>query len=323
MLCLWLVIAVPVRAAQLQAVTAQAIIAAVNALRASQGLAPYTIDGGLMSYAQEHANYMALTNQGTHRHSDGTMPSEHGISENVASGSKDSLNASFIVYTIWADALHMRTMTGHSSGSIGVGVASNDSQTYVSLDVRPSGASVGPPGSGSPGVGGGTPVVLIAPVVTATPLANGSIVHVVAYGQSLWQIAIAYGVRINDIRGLNGLPADSTTIYEGQKLVIFPAGSVTTATPTAPVAVPPTASVEGPTAIPTLGPTLTRPTPTATPAAAIVQATPTSIAAPATAEPALSGMRSWLALNGRSLLIGFLLTSAGALFIVFLYSFRK
>ena len=62
------------------------------------------------------------------------------------------------------------------------------------------------------------------PLTTTTPNPNGSIVHLVGYGQSLWSIAIAYGVKIDEIRTQNGLATDSTDIYAGQKLVIHPAG---------------------------------------------------------------------------------------------------
>ena len=59
----------------------------------------------------------------------------------------------------------------------------------------------------------------IAPVKIATPQADGSIIHQVQSGQSLWSIAIKYGVKIDAIRRLNNISADGT-IYIGQKLII-------------------------------------------------------------------------------------------------------
>jgi hypothetical protein len=56
-----------------------------------------------------------------------------------------------------------------------------------------------------------TPAAIIAAV---------NALHVVGYGQSLWAIAIAYGVKIDATRGLNNLPAGSTDIYAGEWLVI-------------------------------------------------------------------------------------------------------
>ena len=46
------------------------LINAVNDLRTSYGLAPYTIDPWIMEYAQEHADYIAARDQGTHIYSD-------------------------------------------------------------------------------------------------------------------------------------------------------------------------------------------------------------------------------------------------------------
>ena len=68
-------------------------------------------------------------------------------------------------------------------------------------------------------------------IQTATPQNDGSIIHTVAEGQSLWDIAIAYGVLIGDIQNLNGLDADNSIIQNGQKLMIFPPGSIETEIP--------------------------------------------------------------------------------------------
>lgn len=68
-----------------------------------------------------------------------------------------------------------------------------------------------------------TPTSVIAPVQTVTPRADGSLVHVVGFGQTLAEIAQAYGVTMGEIQRYNGLPPDSTTLYSGQKLLILPA----------------------------------------------------------------------------------------------------
>lgn len=69
-----------------------------------------------------------------------------------------------------------------------------------------------------------TPSSVIAPIVTATPRPDGSLVHVVGFGQSLAEIAKAYGVTVTEIQRLNGLPPDASTLYSGQKLLIIPRG---------------------------------------------------------------------------------------------------
>jgi LysM repeat protein len=308
-------------AAPLQSITASEVLAAVNSLRASQGLAAYKSDGGLMAYAQEHAEYMLRIGQGTHQHSDGTSPQAHGYQENIASGTEGYLTVNFIVYTIWADPVHMRTMTGYSSGLAGVGVASNGKDVYVSLDVRPDGGATSSSGSNSTApTGGVTPVPLIAPVITSTAQADRSVVHTVGFGQSLWQIAIAYGVKINEIRALNGLPADSTTIYEGQRLVIHPPGSVT---PTNVITYSPTFSQVKTSDTATPEPSPTRQSPTSTLTHIPVAWTPTPTAEPYQTSSPAKGISGWFELNGRFLLIGLVFLCALVVLIIFLLSFRK
>ena len=68
-------------------------------------------------------------------------------------------------------------------------------------------------------------------IITATPQNDGSVIHTVADGQSLWGIALAYGVFIGDIQNLNGLDADNSIIQNGQKLMIFPPGTIETEIP--------------------------------------------------------------------------------------------
>lgn len=69
----------------------------------------------------------------------------------------------------------------------------------------------------------------IVPVETATPGADGAIIHEVRPGQAMWSIAIAYNTTIAEIAGLNNLDPQNPLIYAGQKLVIWP-GATATAT---------------------------------------------------------------------------------------------
>ena len=106
---------------------------------------------------------------------------------------------------------------------------------------------------------------VVQAVITATPGADGSIVHEVQPGQALWSIAIAYGVKIADLIALNKLPA-APVLSIGQKIIVQPAFTPTvsptvTLTPRPPTRTPtPTATPK----TPTIAPTATL-TPTATP----------------------------------------------------------
>ena len=105
-------------------------------------------------------------------------------------------------------------------------------------------------------------------VIISTPQADGAIYHQVVDGDTLYDIAAAYGMTPSDIMTLNGNSADATEIYIGQFLLIRQ-GTVATATlePTstiAPYTPQPTVSQPTRTAIPTKTP-LPSPTPTSLP----------------------------------------------------------
>ena len=65
-----------------------------------------------------------------------------------------------------------------------------------------------------------TPMVIMQ-VVTVTPMPDGSMIHVVQDGQSLWAIAIAYGIKIADLVKLNSqLSPTNPVIFVGQKIIV-------------------------------------------------------------------------------------------------------
>ena len=80
----------------------------------------------------------------------------------------------------------------------------------------------------------------------STPDVQGNLYHQVQSGQTLWSIAIAYGVKINDIRRLNQLVPTSTVIQLGVKLLIKRVGTATPA-PSATASREPETSTPAPT----------------------------------------------------------------------------
>ena len=106
--------------------------------------------------------------------------------------------------------------------------------------------------------------VPILPVATVTPNADGIIIHVVQYGETLWAISQAYGVPSATILSNSSLSQETTELYEGQTLIIQKATVPTaTATPT-PTEDPGTPTPTQPRATMTPFPTRT-PAPTQTP----------------------------------------------------------
>jgi len=218
-----------------------AVIDAVNALRASQGLAPYTVSSTLMGVAQAQAEYMASTGNITHTGPDGSRPYQRGLaagyplagqippgffSENIMGA--PGLTPQDVVQNWTGDAPHMNTMSSAMLQEIGAGVAVSGGTVYYVIDcARPT--TSGLPQAYTPGVAESSfssSNELIMPVTKSTPNASGQVIHEVQAGQSLWQIAIEYGVRIDQIRGLNQLSAEYL-INPGDTLLILTVGTPT------------------------------------------------------------------------------------------------
>ncbi len=248
--------------------SASELINAVNQLRAGMGLTSYTIDSYLMSFAQGHSNYMASIGSWTHTRADGTSAFEYGIKENVAMGA--NMSVQYCVNTAWADSVHWKTMTGYETGKIGAGVAVANGIVYYTLNVLPGESVISQPATVS--VLAQTIVdqpideqaVYQSLLITSTPQPDGSIIHTVQYGETLWDISEAYRVPIDQILTNSGLGQDTTQVYEGQELIIRGPNDPTP-TPTitlTPTPVTPTPTVPRPTMTPR--PTYT-PGPTSTP----------------------------------------------------------
>jgi hypothetical protein len=275
------------RRADAQVGDASALIAEVNALRASYGQPPYEVDYSLMAAAQAHSEYQAELGTWTHTGAGGTRPHDRAvaagygggapvyISENVAMGV--DMSPSEVVYQIWQDAIHLETMISSSYRHIGAGVASNGNYVFFTIDVGYIAGSPGtggdpiPPTGATPGAGGtpGPTEIAMVPIKLAAPRPDGTIIHVVQWGQFLVNLADAYEVPLDDLLALNGINKD-TVIYEGDKLL------VKVGAPTATPEATPEGSVPGPgTAAPSgtggskangsLTPTLKPPSRTGTP----------------------------------------------------------
>jgi LysM repeat protein len=258
----------PAPAAQAAPLTESAseLIAAVNSLRSSYGMEAYQIDGGLMAIAQAQSEYQASISTLTHSRADGSGPGAAGITaENIAYGPISRAMASWL-----DDQLHADTLLGFSSGYVGAGMAADDSgNVYYTLVIRrkadttqgpanPAPAATQGVGTTIPRPGNGTPTV--EPILTVTPQEDGTIYHTIARGQTLWDVAISYGMTIAELITLNRRAPSDTTVYEGQKLLVQASYTPTitaTITDTPP---PPTRTLR-----PTFTPRGTRATNTITP----------------------------------------------------------
>jgi LysM repeat protein len=112
-------------------------------------------------------------------------------------------------------------MTSPNLTEIGAGVAVSNGRVYYVIDcAHPStdgDSEVATSVTGSRLTAPAREAPIAVPIVS-TPNSNGDVIHEVQVGQTLWQLAIAYNVKIDEIKGLNNLFDNS--IYPGTKLLI-------------------------------------------------------------------------------------------------------
>jgi len=229
---------IPLGAARADAGLAYDLIAEVNALRASQGLAALETNDALMAAAQAQSDYLAATYGSSppswdmgHVGAGGSNVRERAVAAGYPLGAggnvlenwaaaRTGTPASTVVYSMWSDASHWNQMISADALHVGAGVSESGGMAYFILNI---GVKYGSGDGASAGVASTIPTTAVtarvAPVSVATPHADGVIVHVVQSGQALWSIAAAYGVSVDQLIALNNLSADAV-IYEGQELLI-------------------------------------------------------------------------------------------------------
>jgi uncharacterized protein YkwD len=225
--------------------TASDLVAAVNALRASNGLPAYSPNSILMGVAQAHAEYMAATDTVTHYSANGSRPFQRALaagypvsgsfangqpgffSENIIEGWNMTVDEAI---TAWlGDYPHTQTMLAVAGKytEIGGGVATSGSKNYFVIDVsKPAGSMpVYTPSAADDAAAAAGDLDTynyadyVNPVVVNTPETDGRLWHVVQPGEALWAIAIAYHVKVAEIQQLNGF-GETTDVYPNQKLLI-------------------------------------------------------------------------------------------------------
>ncbi len=234
--------------------TPQDMINAVNQLRLDNGLNALSTHPALMEAAQWEADAIAGGAPG-HTHPPGLTLGAWLISlgyplggnialdgyrsENWAAGSE--LTVAETIQLWLGDAPHTNTMLSAERSDIGAGVAtgkdpwgntvyyyvietalqtSSGEQQYEAIAVLTSipetMAALYP--DGTQAAAAASVSQYIVPITRATARPDGDVIHEVKNGQSLWSIAIEYGVKINDIKLLNNL--DSNEVYTGEILLV-------------------------------------------------------------------------------------------------------
>lgn len=218
----------PQRAAA-QSGRAYELVEALNRYRAALGLPALEIHPSLMAAAQGHAEWMARTYTYSHTGEGGTSPGDRAaaagfsgsqVYENVEGGT--ALTPEEAIGWWDRDWVHQNTMRLPSHTHVGAGYAENDQQQLYVLMVGKVGGAVARPAAAVARTAPeptDTQGPIAIPVVRSAPREDGSVWHVVQMGQTTWDIAVVYGVSLDDLLALNGL-ARGTPVHPGDELLV-------------------------------------------------------------------------------------------------------
>jgi len=246
------------------------VIEAVNGLRLAYGLTPLNAHPVLMQIAQTEADGIAAGMPGHWRPNNMTLgqwllslgyPLLGDLSlDGYRSENWTQASSAIEAVEQWkGDEPHLNTMISINRSDIGAAIAPNGEGSYIFVLETALQANSGKMqynayptltaiamdqvavyGDATQAAQSLLIPQYIMPVVRATARSDGDVIHEVKNGQSLWSIAIEYGVKIEQIRQLNNL--SSTDIRPGQKLLVqkgatqqpMPTSNVTV-TPVAPM----------------------------------------------------------------------------------------
>lgn len=244
------------------------VIALINAYRAGSGLPAYQENGILMVTAQGQADYLASI-QGSggdiHAGPGGSRPRDRVFAAGYGGGeqifvseiAKYGLNETPEGAVGWwkTSQIHNDTMLASTYVEIGCGVATDGNSRYYYVCLTgyiAGGAYVPSSGSSSSSSAQQVAVPVMIPVTKADPQPDGSIVHIIRTGQTLWTLAAVYEVPLQQILELNGF-TESQVVHPNDEVIVAPAGAYATTEPTQDPNASPTPSAtvtEAPTATP-------------------------------------------------------------------------
>jgi LysM repeat protein len=216
------------------------VLQLVNGVRANYALTPFEYNAALAAAAQSHANWMAATGLYTHTGEGGSTPYTRAtaagyngyVSENIVGGTSLTPNQGVIW---WQNSpVHFNTMISTRYVQAGTGYATDGDQNFYVLVV---GLPSNQPAVQQPATTNNHAAPVIVPVIQlSAPREDGSIVHTVQSGQTMWAIAARYEVSLADLYLYNGMNEDSV-LQPGNELTIrLPDGAPPPPTPTPPTA---------------------------------------------------------------------------------------
>ncbi len=239
---LCLIIAIPTASAQDEV---SDLLGRINALRASKGLPPYTLNSSLSVAAQSQSQWL-IDNACTiaHTHPDGSTPRSRAqaagygsseVGENIYCGTMATLNDAWI---FWLNSpIHYAGLVNTRYKEVGIGIAHSSDGSGFTLDFgNPGGPDFVPPaapaGAQSASAASGPPA---QPAYVVGVDAHGNIEHQVQDGDTIGDILLIYGYTWADIPTLLALnhmtQDDFRDLKVGSILLIPPKAGTYTPTP--------------------------------------------------------------------------------------------
>lgn len=250
MCCLLMTAMVPVSAQD------GGLLERINALRASVGRAGYALNGALNAAAQSQAQWMAETGAVAHTRPDGSSPRSRAmnagyasamVSENIYIGTNASAETA---WGFWINsAIHYAGLISPNYSEVGIAsAAGSGGRAWVLVFGNPGGSYAQPASSGAARAAAPPPAPqrIYAIGVDET----GNIMHLIATGDTLGDIALIYGYTWDDIPGMMSLNtmADVRELLPGEVFLVPPKAGTYTPTPGGPTETPrPTATPLPPT----------------------------------------------------------------------------
>ncbi len=206
------------------------VVSAVNAYRVAHGMSPLQVNASLMAAAQNHASWMAASYTYSHTGDGGSSPQSRanaaGYSGHVLENFFLGASASSQDAVNWWDTspVHKADMLATPHTEVGAGFASNgDVRIFVLLVGNPVPPTPVPQVASGGGAAAaeeeepaGPPMIMI---YKSEPREDGSVVHDVQEGQTLWDISAVYGVGLDELSTLNYLkPGD--VIHPGDQILV-------------------------------------------------------------------------------------------------------
>lgn len=219
------------------------VFAIINQYRAENGLPPYQENPILMQIAQGQADYLASLGQSNDVHAGpgGSRPRDRAFAAGYGGAAQFFLSeigkygmgeTAQSAVNWWKQSPdHNPTMIASTYVEMGCGVATDGNGRYYFIcdtGYIVGGAYVASSGSSSTSQQSAAPVMI--PVVKADPKPDGSVVHIIRTGQTLWTLAAVYEVPLQQILELNQY-SEAQVIHPGDEVIVAGPGSAPTSTP--------------------------------------------------------------------------------------------